>query len=78
MSNRLLLLQPDVLSQFPVFKKCKRAQANLDVSLTYVASAKNLEKDVLDWMFNLTQKNMKEIYNKTDGWSWKPKVSSVA
>lgn len=49
----------DPLQPFPVFRKFSKNNVEVELSVSKVA---NLHADVIDWIFNLTKKNMFEKY----------------
>ncbi|XP_044727867.1 N-alpha-acetyltransferase 40 [Chrysoperla carnea] len=56
----------DPLQPFPVFRKFSKNNVEVELSVSKVA---NLHADVIDWIFNLTKKNMFEKY-KSCSWGW--------
>lgn len=59
----------DPLELLSPFKKFERNGLNLRIECMKVA---NMEKDLVDWAFQLTKANMQKLYEESD-WGWKDK-----
>ncbi|KAK7104742.1 N-alpha-acetyltransferase 40-like [Littorina saxatilis] len=56
----------DPMAPFPVFKKYDRNGISLTLETRLVDS---LEKDTVEWIFDLTKRNMQSLYEQSD-WGW--------
>jgi len=67
-SIRKLLSQADsvedYLADLPIFRKFKKNELNVDVR-----TFQHCPEEYKDWVFDLTSRNMREIYEKTWGWN---------
>lgn len=57
----------DVLAPFPIFKTFSRN--GLTLQLQYF-SAETLPAELMAWVFDLTQRNVKAYYESCPGWGW--------
>ncbi|XP_048736636.2 N-alpha-acetyltransferase 40-like isoform X2 [Ostrea edulis] len=60
---------PDPLDLVPPFKKFERNGLNVRLECKKVT---NMEKELVDWAFQLTKANMQTLYEESD-WGWKDK-----
>lgn len=67
--------QPDPLEPLPSFKKFERS--GLDLVLE-AKRASSLDTSTKDWIFDLTERNMKEMYSKSEmGWNAEAKKKEL-
>jgi len=58
----------DPLEQLPSFKKYDKKGVNVEFS---TEKATDLDQETKDWLKDLTERNMKEYYEKSE-WGWRP------